>query len=300
VLGLLSTRPAAAQDHQVVGVYAIWFAGHGDGNRAELDRFFECLVDGSNLNSYWQGEAGLEFRGSWALAAPAEALAPDEVAGWLALHVAAGAVPPARVEEIPLYVVIGGQPKLALGSCGRVVQADVGGRHSGVALVRNAPLCWPTGDTLRTETQIAMHEIVETADALLGYAACAADGACEGAAECEGRCATFVGLTCPGAPTASWTGCDGGQVDGWVVQKLSYAGRLEKHCGGCVTCDFTPLACAAGDPTCAAVPARQSPPVAATGDGGGCGGSGARPISGGLFLLLMSLLALGAVSRRVR
>ena len=112
-------------------------------------------------------------------------------------------LPVARADETPLYLVFGGQPDVLIGACGINSVADVAGRHSGVGFVRNSPLCWPTGNRLRTETQIATHEIVETMDRALGYGACAADGTCEGQQICPGACDSFVGLVCPGAPTAT-------------------------------------------------------------------------------------------------
>jgi hypothetical protein len=116
-------------------------------------------------------------------------------------------------------------------------------------------LCWPTGDALRTETQIAMHEIVETVDRLLGYGACAAGGTCRGRGICEDHCDTFIGLQCPGAPVNSMTGCGGRAVDGWVVQKLGYAGREAGRCEQCLECDFTPRAGADDEPGCGRVAA---------------------------------------------
>ncbi len=226
---------------QVFGLYAVWFAGSGDQNRQDIDRFLDCLVNGSTLNTYWQGEARVEFRGSWALPPPAKRLDWDELADvWLTPNVGTSqGLPVPMPDETPVYLVLGGQPDLWTGGCGRNSVALVASRFSGVGVVRNKPLCWPTGDTLRTETQIALHEIVETIDRILGYGTCAAGGTCRGRGICENSCDSFIGLRCPGAPTGSWTGCDGRKVDGWVIQKLGYAGRDPARCDQCMECEFT-------------------------------------------------------------
>lgn len=251
--GSCTSRPAAPT---VFGLYAVWFAGSGDADRAEIDRFLTCLIDGSTLNQYWKGEARVEFRGSFALPPPPARLDWEDVAAkWLSPQVGLSAgLPVARADETPLYLVFGGQPDVFIGACGINSVSEVAGRNVGVGFVRNSQLCWPTGNRVRTETQIAAHEIVETADRALGYAACAADGTCEGKQICAGACDSFVGLVCPGAPTDTPTGCDGRFVDGWVIQRLGYAGRDSAQCNQCIACDFTPTACPVDAPRCGTSP----------------------------------------------
>ena len=157
-----------------------------------------------------------------------------------------------------MYLVFGEAGTLRVGACGRNGEAPVAGQRAAIALVRIDPPCWPTGDRVRSETQIATHEIVESADRLLGYSTCAGGGACRGRDICPDRCDTFVGLACPGAPTGTPTGCRDGVVDGWVVQKFAYSGRNPDDCDRCAPCDFTPQACAPDEPRCAAVP--STPP----------------------------------------
>jgi hypothetical protein len=103
---------------------------------------------------------------------------------------------------------------------------------------------------MRSETHIAMHEIVETVDRLLGHGTCAAGGSCRARGICKDSCDNIVSLQCPGAPTSSWTGCDDRQLDGWVVQKLGYAGRDLAQCESCIECDFTPRVCTPDEPDC--------------------------------------------------
>lgn len=250
-LGLSCTASGPAAP-RVFGLYAVWFAGSGDADRAELDRFLSCLIDGSTLNQYFKGEARVEVRGSFSLPPPPARLDWDALAAqWLTPAVGApSGLPVARADETPLYLIFGGQPDVWVGACGRNSVADVAGRHSGVGVVRNSPLCWPTGNRVRTETQIATHEIIETTDRALGYAACAANGACEGQQVCSGACDSFVGLVCPGAPMATPTGCDGRIVEGWAIQRLGHAGRDPSRCEACFTCDFTPTLCPVDTPQC--------------------------------------------------
>jgi len=290
---------AAAADHEVFGIYAVWFEGAGDEDREELDRFLECLVYGSNLNSYWHGEVGIELRGSWTVPPPSTSLEWTDVHAYLTPHVESGLVPPPQTDETPLYLVFGGAPTLFVDACGKNSQASVAGRDAGVAIVRNFPLCWPTGDTVRTETQIALHEIVETVDRVLGYGTCAGGGTCRGAAICKDPCDTFVGLNCPGAPAATWTGCKGGQVEGWVVQKLGYTGRDPEKCDQCMECDFTTRACDASEPTCAAVPPRTDPPNTTPARGCTIGADDKHARWGDAFWCCVMLCGAGA-SRRPR
>lgn len=297
-LALFSPSPVSAADHAVFGIYAVWFEGDRDDDREEIDRFLECLVYGSNLNSYWHGEAGLELRGSWAIPPPATSIEWDEVYAYLTPHVESGLLPTAQAGETPLYLVFGGGPTLYVDACGKNSQASVAGLNAGVAIVRNFPLCWPTGDTLRTETQIAMHEIVETVDRVLGYGTCAGGGTCRGLGFCEDPCDTFVGLSCPGAPTATWTGCGGGQVEGWLVQKLGYEGRDPALCDMCTVCDFTPRACGDADPQCASVPPRSDPPNATPARGCSVHADDLGGDASGIFIGWVLILVQSARRRR--
>lgn len=252
--GGVDSAPAGAARPEVFGLYALWFEGAGDEDRPEIDRFLECLIDGSTLNHYWQGEARVEVRGSFALPPPGRLLEWDELAlVWIEPQVGAG-LPAPRTDETPLYLVFGGNPEVFVGACGRNSVATIAGRLAGVGVVRSTPLCWPTGDRLRTETQIATHEIVETVDRALGHGTCAGGGTCRGRAICEGYCDTFVGLECPGAPTGSLVGCEGRTVDGWVIQRFGYEGRELDRCEACIPCDFTPELCPVDHPRCGQEP----------------------------------------------
>ena len=235
---------------QVFGLYALWFAGSGDADRPEIDRFLECLIDGSTLNHFWRGEARVELRGSYALAPSDRLLEWDELAlAWIEPRLGAE-LPTPRPDETPLYLVFGGNPDVHVGACGRNSVATIAGRPAGVGVVRSSPLCWPTGDSLRSETQIAAHEIVETVDRALGHGTCAGGGTCRGRSICEGYCDSFVGLECPGAPTDSLVGCEGRKVDGWVIQRFGHEGREPDRCEACIECDFTPELCPADRPGC--------------------------------------------------
>ncbi len=236
---------------RIFGLHAVWFAGSNDANRARIDDFLRCLLDNSTFNRFFNGEARVEPRGSWALPPPARKLDHDALAeAWLLPAINRGDLPAPSADETPLYLVFGGHPDLWVGACGRNGTVTVDGRAAGFGIVRNGVECWPVGDMLRSETQIAAHEIVETVDRVLGYGTCAGGGTCRGRAVCADRCASFTGLQCPGAPTGTYTGCDGGQVDGWVVQKLTRAGRDPSRCDVCAGCDFTIEACPPDTPEC--------------------------------------------------
>ena len=42
----LFASTARAEGHRVFGIYALWFAGSGDEDREQIDRFLDCLVNG--------------------------------------------------------------------------------------------------------------------------------------------------------------------------------------------------------------------------------------------------------------
>lgn len=244
---------------QRIGVYAVWLNGHEDGDRDQLDAFFDCLLAGSNLNQFWDGEVDFAYRGSFGVTPPQTQLVYSDAGDWLRSAVDRGEITVDSRDDRSAYVVFASGLDVALltNACGRTAVERIQGRHSAVAFVRNYPLCWPTRDSVRNETQLAMHELVEGVDRLLGDAPCAGDGSCEGFFTCSDPCDTFVGLECEGAPVGSWTGCRGGAVDGWVVQKVARAGRDWANCDTCMHCDFTPRLCAPGEPGCGATPAER-------------------------------------------
>ncbi len=258
LLALLVPMSVAAQEPARIGVHALWLEGRNDENRPEIDRFFDCLIGGSTLNQYWQGEAGLAYRGSAALAPPPRRLGYDDVGAWLRAAHRRGEVPRNEADDHSVYVLFSSAMDLHPGGnyCGTTQLVRLGRETVGLALVRNHPHCWPATDRLRTETQVGMHELVEVVDRVLGWAPCAGDGACEGRRACGEPCENFVGLWCPGAPESTWTGCDGGQVRGWVIQSVASEGRRWENCETCMTCDFVPEACPPDAPDCAAVPPR--------------------------------------------
>jgi len=245
---------AAQKRPRLFVVYPIWLAGAAEQDRMEIDAFLRCLTLGSNLNHYWRGEVRLIAAPSIARPAPKPRLRWPELAAWLDQLHKSGAVRSLPGEHTPLYLVFGGEPTLWVGACGRNAKVVVARHEAGLGVVRTAPLCWATGNRIRTETQIATHEIVETIDRVLGYGTCAGGGACRARSVCPDPCDTFVGLNCKGAPRATFTGCDGGRVVGWVVQKFSHDGRIPGRCDTCATCDFTPTVCLPANPDCAALP----------------------------------------------
>jgi len=221
---------SCASSTPTVLVRPIWIDGPAVEDRVEIDEFLDCLVNSSTLPQWWEGEVRIELAASQVIPAPPSTVDWSELADLL----------PQDRGGTSAFLVFGEQPHLRVGACGRNDVVSVGGRPAALGVVRTRPLCWPTGDRVRTETQIATHELVESVDALLGHAPCAGGGACRGRTVCPDRCDTFVGLQCAGAPETTWTGCDGGAVEGWLTQSFGRQGRDQGACEACIDCDFVP------------------------------------------------------------
>lgn len=231
-------------------VHTIWFADASD-EREDYDRFLECLLEGSTLPVWFEGEAVFENAGSFVVPPPSEPFDVEGSHAFVEKLLSEERLPPTAPGVTPLYMFIVSQPAVVLHDCGRYRDADIGGRRVGIAMVRRKPLCWPGTTVLRNVTQTGMHELSELTDYLLGYAGCSADNSCEGRMSCEDGCQNLVGLACDGAPVNTYTGCGTRHVDGWVVQKLGRAGRARENCLACWPCEFTP---------CALVPGEEPPP----------------------------------------
>ncbi len=233
--------PQSPAPRRVV-VQPIWFDGVGDDDRATIDRFLRCLVEGSNLSTWWDGDVTIELRDAVTLPAPDEQIAREALPAWIdaRLDEAGVELPDPAVGDVQ-FLTFAGAPMLRMSECGHNWRAQIHGRQASIALVRTTPLCWPTGDSVRSETQVAAHELVEAIDASLGYTDCSGDGSCNGRVICANHCDTFVGLRCPGAPTNTRTGCGDQRVDGWVIQSFSRAKREDKSlCRSCTPCEFSP------------------------------------------------------------
>ncbi len=261
VAGCSKPKPGAQLAPRTFRVVTVRVGGALRVERAPIAAFLDCLLVGSTFNRYWEGRAGLARGPSVGLPAPPTRLYWDEIGDWLDGHAQAGRLPAVAAAETPVYLLFAGWPHLVLGACGRHEQRPIGGRDAALATVRTGRSCWPTDDPLRSLTQIAAHELLETVDASLGHAGCAGGGSCRGAGICPDHCATFVGLNCEGAPRGSFTGCEGGKVDGWVVQRFGKAGRDHAKCEHCIPCEFTPEVCPAAEPRCGRWPASDTSPA---------------------------------------
>jgi len=238
----------AARPPLKIELRALWIAG-ADADRADMDRYFDCLLQQSDLDEYWRGEATVRYAGSVVVPPPAARVDYTTVTEYIAAQRASGALPaPSDPSVTPVDAVFGNRSDLDLPGCAALIDTTVEGRPAGAVMVGIEPTCWPGTTTLRNSTQLVLHELVEVVDVLLGYAGEAGDGACQGNGACEIGCDTFVGLTCEGAPTGTYTGCGGRVVDGWVVQHLSHEGRDEKKAHQCTTCDFVPRVRSASPP----------------------------------------------------
>lgn len=247
-LALLVACGEAASPPLKIELRALWISG-ADGDRTDMDRYFECLLHQSDLDDYWRGEATARYAGSFVVPPPATRVDYTTVTEYVGAQRASGVLPaPSDPSVTPVDVVFGDRNDLDLPGCAALIATNVEGRPAGAIMVGLAPPCWPGTTGLRNATQLVLQELVEVVDLLLGYAPYAGDGACQADGACDLGCDAFVGLTCEGAPTGTYTGCGGQVLDGWVVQRLSHEGRLEKNAKRCNTCDFVPRAVSAGSP----------------------------------------------------
>lgn len=264
VAALLPLASFAHAAPRSFGLHVVWLEDAA-ADRADVDAFYDCLLRQSNFFDYWGSEATITYRGSFVVPRP-PSLPLDATAAFVAEQIDAGSIAPMSPDETPIYLVHGNG---AIGefACGRYQPTSIAGVPGGVAQIHVSPPCWPGTTTLRNVTQTGMHELTELIDTLIGYGGCAGNYACAGNAGCEGSCDNLVGLACPNAPTQTPTGCGQQILDGFVVQKLGYAGRDNENCLRCFACDFTPG------------PAGSTPPGRpASSDG--CGGGGAASAFG--------------------
>ena len=231
------TAPAETTARRFV-VYSLWLRGDGEVHREELDLFQQCLLRDSNFAEFWSGQITIEPGGSWVVAPPEGQLGRgSDAETWLGPMLAG--VPPVEEGVTPIYLVYAHAKRMRPPVCGYCGVTSLAGRDALLAVVRTEPPCWPAQGTVRGLTQFAMHEISCAIELALGEDHCAADGQCEARSECPNPCDTFTGLSCPGAPETSYTGCDGTPVSGWVVQRLSHKGQGTSQCPLCAPCDFT-------------------------------------------------------------
>jgi apolipoprotein N-acyltransferase len=219
-------------------VRALWLEGADVEHRAELDAFLRCLINESTFAEFFQGKARVKFDGSWVVPLPEGGIETEN-----RNHALEGMIqdlPPLPPGEVPVYLIFGLGRQLPLQSlCGYHDIGVVNHRKAAISLVRTMPPCWPGASPVRSETQIAMHEIAEGIDQALGHRGCVANGRCEGGGGCDRTCDAFTGLFCEGAPEATPTGCEGQVVRGWAVQRLAHKGWEDDNCAPCAPCDFT-------------------------------------------------------------
>lgn len=241
---LAVARPAsAAKPVQQMNVNVIWLKGEGEANRAELDSFFDCLFSHSDLAAYWNGDVRVEYEGSIVTAPPASIGDAKDIPPFIEKLIAAKELPANPPTGKPIYLVLVDPAKTSTvlgvnGVGGRNTVGTVDGKPAGLAIVTTNPAgFWSFRSAIGNETQGTMHELVEVIDGVLGKFECAGDCCCNGWCNNGPACGNLTGLSCPGAPATTDTGCAGTKVKGWVIQKLSHQGQTTCTCP--ITCDFT-------------------------------------------------------------
>jgi MYXO-CTERM domain-containing protein len=247
---LLLFAPRARAAQSTYNLYTIWLQGEGEGNQQRVDDFLSCLVHSSNYLSYWNGQAEIIPQGSWVVPRPASIGDAADIGPFIDSLINSGKIPHNAAGGTPVYEVFldPNQTSTVLGggTGGRNAPGTVQGATAGFVInTTNPSTYWPYRDALGCETQLAFHEVAEVIDGLRGGDRCAGDCCCEGWCNNAADCGNLIGLDCPGAPQAQPTGCQGGTVTGYLVQRLSHQGASTCNCP--LSCDFTPaLGCSGG------------------------------------------------------
>jgi MYXO-CTERM domain-containing protein len=253
--------PRAASAAQTVNLYVAWMKGSGESNAAEYTQFIDCLIGQSSYVDFWSGQVQIAFHGVFVVTPPSTPVDFNGVSTWVASLIP-GELPVPAADAV--YLVIA-DPSEYVGiptACGENGPGSISGVPINVGRVKTA--CWSGTSIMRNVTEVGMHELAEAIDGSLGKFRNCGDAPCYGLA-CDGTavCSNITGLSCPGAPASTTTGC-GPAVQGWVVQKLSHEGSSSSATCG-LTCDFTVTA----------RPADAGPPdpCLGTSDGYYCGQS---------------------------
>ncbi len=262
LVGLLVPVRASAVAVQVEVYLVYWPSLGGTANEAELDRFMDCLLAGTNYGQFfsrWGGAAFL-WGGSLGLASPpadGHFGACDGDVGYVDNLIDQGALPMPSVGILPLYVFMvpegliasncydaGSQSCNPWPDCGQLCEDGVCGLNPGETnydisqpwleawVTTYATCCWPSGRTdLNVETAVIEHEVAEAvANAMGGLGTCA-DG-------CDATLYPFTG--CPSQL---------GEASNWYeLQNLSTL-----QTGSCdYQVEYTGLGCAGLDEGCQA------------------------------------------------
>jgi MYXO-CTERM domain-containing protein len=244
LLGVSTQTSAwAAKPVEQMNVYVVWLKGEGEANRVELDSFFDCLFSHSDLANYWNGDVRVEYEGSIVTAPPTAIGDAKDIPPFIEKLIANKELPANPPTGKPVYLVLVDPAKTSTvigvnGVGGRNTVGKVNGKTAGLAIVTTNPAgFWSYRSAMGNETQGTMHELVEVIDGVLGKYECAGDCCCNGWCNNGPACGNLTGLSCPGAPATTKTGCAGTTVKGWVIQKLSHQGQTTCTCP--ITCDFT-------------------------------------------------------------
>jgi hypothetical protein len=239
---------------EVYHLYLIWLQGQGEADQKNLDAFESCLLDHSNYQDYWAGQAQVVEEGSYVVPPPTGALGDaKDIGPFIESLITSGKIPKLPADGKPVYEVLVDPSKtscsLGNGTGGRNAVGTVQGAQAGLVIVTTNPASfWPARTPLGGETTLTQHEVAEVIDGLRGGDECCGDCCCEGwcGSPAGPSCGNLQGLTCPGAPATTATGSSAcGSVKGWLIQTLSHQGATTCNCP--ITCDYqVKTACTGG------------------------------------------------------
>ncbi len=140
---------------EVYHLYLIWLQGQGEADQKNLDAFESCLLDHSNYQDYWAGQAQVVEEGSYVVPPPSGALGDaKDIGPFIDSLITSGKVPKAPAYGVPVYEVLVDPSKtscsLGGGTGGRNATGTVQGAQAGLVIVTTNPASfWPARTSAR-------------------------------------------------------------------------------------------------------------------------------------------------------